>query len=57
MVKVLIEVEVTHVEGLFQSKDDIAEAICDQIVSPYGSFDVGDSSYEVTDAQQYFPQP
>lgn len=49
-VKVTIEVEVEFRQGKFKPKDEIAEAICEEVISGYGTFEVDDSSYEIIDA-------
>lgn len=53
--KVLIEVELEFRSGKFKSKEEVAEALCDQNVANAGDIEVDDSVYEVIDAQPYCP--
>jgi predicted SpoU family rRNA methylase len=43
-----VEVELTHLTGKFISKDDVADALCEEITDP-GTVYVEETEYEVAD--------
>ena len=51
-----ITVEVSHVEGKFIARDELVEALIDELTG-IGTLSIEESEYEIGDAFEAAPQP